>query len=255
MFGKTLITILALLATAQSATIPYGLIAEQEGRIVGGTPTTITAHPWQVSMQRSGVHFCGGSLISSTVVVTAAHCLLKVTVATLRVRAGSTYRSLGGVTSNAASFKVHEDYDSSTKINDIGIVKLQTKLTLGTNIKAIALTTTAPQHGAAASCSGWGSTSYAGNSYSAKLLYIDTRIVGRTECASSSYSYGSKIKDTMICAAASNKDACQGDSGGPLVSGGKLVGIVSWGTNCALAQYPGVYADVAKLSAWVTKQL
>jgi len=187
-------------------------------------------------------------------VVTAAHCLLKVTVSTLRVRAGSTYRSLGGVISNAASFKLHEGYSTSTKINDIGVVRLSTKLSLGTNIKAIPLATATPQHGSAASCSGWGTTSYNGPS-SAKLLYIDTRIVGRTECGSDSYGYSSKIRETMICAAASNKDACQGDSGGPLVAGGELVGIVSWGTNCASSKYPGVYANVAELRDWVNKQM
>ncbi|KAL7736461.1 hypothetical protein ACLKA6_019663 [Drosophila palustris] len=267
MFGKTIVIILGLLATANCAVIPNGLIAQRNmdtdldldlnlnGRIVGGSPTTISSHPWQVSLQRSGVHFCGGSVISSTMVVTAAHCLLKVTVSTLRIRAGSTYRSIGGVISNAALFKIHEDYSTSTKINDIGVVHLKTKLTLGTNIKAIPLATATPQHGSTASCSGWGTKLYNGNSYSATLLYIDTRIVGRTECGSSSYGYGSKIRNTMICAASRNKDACQGDSGGPLVSGGKLVGIVSWGTNCALSNYPGVYANVADLRDWVIKQM
>lgn len=258
MFSKIVVLILGFLACANSAVIPNGLISQRfldsNGRIVGGSATTISSHPWQVSLQRSGAHFCGGSVISSTMVVTAAHCLLKVTVSTLRVRAGSTYRSLGGFISNAASFKIHEGYSTSTKINDIGVVRLKTKLSLGTNIKAIPLATATPQHGSAASCSGWGTTSYNGSS-SAKLLYIDTRIVGRTECGSSSYGYGSKIRETMICAAASNKDACQGDSGGPLVSDGKLVGIVSWGTNCAASKYPGVYANVAELQDWVNKQM
>ena len=51
----------------------------------------------------------------------------------------------------------------------------------------------------------------------------------------------------MICAAGRNRDACYSDSGGPLMvktgCGGKeswiLVGVVSWGRGCALAQYPG----------------
>ena len=60
----------------------------------------------------------------------------------------------------------------------------------------------------------------------------------------------------MICAAVSGggKDACQGDSGGPLVVDGKLVGIVSWGLSCALADYPGVYSNVATLRSFVTNQ-
>ena len=60
----------------------------------------------------------------------------------------------------------------------------------------------------------------------------------------------------MICAAVpgGGKDACQGDSGGPLVVNGVLVGIVSWGLSCALADYPGVYSNVATLQSFVTKQ-
>jgi trypsin len=60
----------------------------------------------------------------------------------------------------------------------------------------------------------------------------------------------------MICAAVpgGGKDACNGDSGGPLVVGGQLVGIVSWGLSCALADYPGVYSNVATLKSFITDQ-
>jgi len=50
------------------------------------------------------------------------------------------------------------------------------------------------------------------------------------------------------------KDACQGDSGGPLVVDVQLVGIVSWGVSNALAEYPGVYANVANLKTFVTQE-
>jgi trypsin len=58
----------------------------------------------------------------------------------------------------------------------------------------------------------------------------------------------------MICAGVpgGGKDACQGDSGGPLVVGSQLVGIVSWGVGCALANYPGVYSSVASLRTFIT---
>jgi secreted trypsin-like serine protease len=57
----------------------------------------------------------------------------------------------------------------------------------------------------------------------------------------------------MICAASPGKDSCKADSGGPLtIDRGKgfteLVGIVSWGRDCALQNYPGVYANVAESS-------
>lgn len=43
-------------------------------RIVGGFQTTIENIPWQVSLQRTSKHICGGAIISSQFILTAAHC-------------------------------------------------------------------------------------------------------------------------------------------------------------------------------------
>ncbi|EDW90939.1 trypsin beta [Drosophila yakuba] len=243
--------LLSAVACALGGTIPEGLLPQLDGRIVGGTATTISSFPWQISLQRSGSHSCGGSIYSSNIIVTAAHCLQSVSASSLKIRAGSSYWSSGGVVISVSSFKNHEGYNANTMVNDIAIIKLSSALSFSSTIKSISLASSNPANGAAASVSGWGTESSGSSSIPSQLRYVSVKIVSQSQCASSAYGYGSQIKSSMICAYASGKDSCQGDSGGPLVSGGVLVGVVSWGYGCAAANYPGVYADVAALRSWV----
>jgi len=116
------------------------------------------------------------------------------------------------------------------------------------------LTSTEPPAGTRAVVIGWG-TLTPGGSLPLKLRAVEVYIISRVECNRAYAAYGG-ITYQMICAGVpgGGKDACQGDSGGPLVVNGTLVGIVSWGLSCALADYPGVYSNVAPLKSWVTQQ-
>lgn len=58
----------------------------EEDKIVGGYEINITAAPYQVSLRRYSYHICGGSIISESYVLTAAHCTLGMMASKLSVR-------------------------------------------------------------------------------------------------------------------------------------------------------------------------
>jgi len=130
---------------------------------------------------------------------------------------------------------------------DIALIRLQSKLTMNSRVSAIPLAGSSPESGSPATVSGWGALEF-NKELSFALREVDVDIMDQKQCLRS---YGRIITQDMICAAAPGKDACSGDSGGPLVSDGQLIGIVSFGTECAHPKYPGVYANVAELKPWI----
>src|SRR5690348_12693415 len=71
-------------------------IAPFRRKIVGGEPTEIEKHPWQVALQLNGGFFCGGSIIAQKWILTAAHCFDTSTQDT-------DWRAKAGVTNHAAA--------------------------------------------------------------------------------------------------------------------------------------------------------
>lgn len=88
-------------------------------------------------------------------------------------------------------------------------------------------------------------------------MKVDVPVISRSICTDQ-YSSVNRITSNMVCAGYSEggKDACSGDSGGPLVDGsGTLVGVVSWGTGCAQAGFPGVYTRVGNYIEWIANNI
>lgn len=98
-------------------------------RIIGGTPAGVDVWPWAVSIRVSNAHICGGTLISPTLVVTAAHCFNDVRrQSSLVVTAGSKYLSMIDQKRSISKIYLHRNYESQRYVNDIAILILSTPL-------------------------------------------------------------------------------------------------------------------------------
>lgn len=247
------VLLLAALSSCALAEVPM-----PDGRIVGGQETTIENFPHQISLQYVLMgHMCGGSIYKENVVITAAHCVDGAPTSLLRIVAGTTSKSSGGVSLSVDKVYKHENYNSKTVENDIAIIITKGSFTFSEKIQPIGLPAANDEAraGSKAIVSGWGSLKEGGLSPS-KLQYVEVNIVSLEECAKA-YGSSNPVTESMLCAGVSGggKDACQGDSGGPLIIGSTLVGIVSWGSGCARPDYPGVYSNVAYLRNWIDAKL
>lgn len=117
-------------------------------RIINGQTAVVNSWPWQVSLRRlysNGsitTHICGGSLLYTNYVITAAHCVDKYTASEVLVMVGVS--SLLSVPRSAfikvSGLKYHAGFSISPAIaNDIAVLKLETHVTLGDNIATVCL--------------------------------------------------------------------------------------------------------------------
>ncbi|XP_042162466.1 trypsin-3-like [Oncorhynchus tshawytscha] len=147
---KVIILLLALFAVAFAAPI-------EDDKIVGGYECRKNSASYQASL-KSGYHFCGGSLISSTWVVSAAHCYKS----RMQVRLGEHDITVNeGTEQFIDSVKVimHPSYNSRNLENDIMLIKLSRPTSLNSYVSTVALHSSCANSGTSCLVSGWGNLS------------------------------------------------------------------------------------------------
>ncbi|XP_017872413.1 PREDICTED: serine protease persephone-like [Drosophila arizonae] len=210
---------------------------------------------------------CGGSLISTRHVLTAAHCVndqdktpVFVRLGTVNIEHVSEHRQDINITDN---IRIHPDYVSTSKYNDIAILELAEEVRLTNYTYPACLETELfdPPSNASIYVAGWGVMNTTTRRTSKILLRAPLTVVPLAQCNDSfaaqplSHRYLERgIIDSLLCAAdliRGTKDACQGDSGGPLVlerdkenNKYSVMGVISSGFGCATTT-PGLYTRVA----------
>lgn len=232
-------------------------------RIVGGVPISISQAPWQVAIAIRNDTLCGGSLINSDWVLTAAHCATGVQPSSFSVFAGLDILSQRnrGDAIRVSQVVIHPNWNGNNFNADLALLKLSAPVTLGSNIQLIPLPeqvdpNTWPQQGSSATISGWGAASFGGAAVD-QLQEANISVLagpGVNSCGD----YGSNfsaLDDLCAGVPGGGIDACQGDSGSPLtvqVEGvAVLAGVTSVGNECALPNFPGIYTRVTTYINWI----
>ncbi len=230
-------------------------------RIIGGSDATQNTYPWMVSIQSKSdsEHFCGGSLIGESYILTAAHCIedaradeIQVVVSEFDLKQASQQEQVVAV----KNIYMHQGYGDD---HDIAVLELVAP----TNKTPVKLADTglnnSLQVGANMTVMGWGNQLTDGEKFPNILQEVQLPLADHAQCKANYAGVDMTITDNMLCAglAVGGKDSCQGDSGGPLVyqkdSDWFQTGVVSFGEGCAQENFFGVYTKVANYNDWIAQ--
>lgn len=188
------------------------IAANKHHRIVGGNVTSITAVPYLASIQLQThryayQHICGGAILNSEWITTAAHCIV---TRQLAVRFGvSNLKKNEGKLCRVVKIVKHPQYDGTAVRNDIALLRIACRIHPSTHHRPIELATPNTQlsTGTMAQVSGWGLTLKPTDDHSI-LRSVRVPIFDPKDCAKI---YSNLDERIMVCAgfAEGGRDSCQ----------------------------------------------
>ncbi|KAI1882970.1 hypothetical protein AGOR_G00240370 [Albula goreensis] len=240
-------------------------LTQPRSRIVGGSPAAPGSWPWLVNLRLDGGLMCGGVLVDSSWVVTAAHCFSG-------SRGENYWTAVVGefdITKTDPDEQVmkvnriitHPKFNPKTFNNDIALVELTSPVVLSDRVTPVCLPSgQEPPVGSPCLVAGWGSM-YEDGPPADLVMEAKVPLLPQNTCRSA---LGKElVTNTMFCAGylSGGIDSCQGDSGGPLIHQDRisgrfhLYGITSWGDGCGEKGKPGVYTRVMAFSDWILAEI
>ncbi|XP_033744525.1 CUB and sushi domain-containing protein 2-like [Pecten maximus] len=260
------------------------MIPRMLGRISRGQSVQQGSSPWHVILRdrREMTTFCGGTLISKSWILTAAHCTSNDHFSReFNKSFDANYVDLflgtdlcngtGGERRGIRRYIPHPRFGERAPYdNDIALIELDTPVEYNRQIRPICLQSLEAIEGVfmnrrlgrtVGRVIGCGrvheriteTPPYVRDVF---VPYVDRRFCSHARIGSGNFT------DSMICAGYNRAyfgDACSGDSGGSMSMQRTaddpwfLVGIVSWGVGCDRPGHYGYYTHVAKFLDWVSR--
>ncbi|PMB71399.1 Chymotrypsin-like protease CTRL-1 [Beauveria bassiana] len=217
-------------AVALTAGLPVALASVSMNKRIISPDESTDNYKFTVSIQDSNHnHLCGGMLLDSTTVLTAAHCFSAATDEGYVVAGKMDLTKEGGAVVNISTIQQPvlgkpnwKPAAKSDKINDIGIIKLATAIETSNEIEYAPLPKSAddltPDSKVVAV--GWGNPAILRKGEKAKPTEkrVEAAIPLQTmDKYTKSIGWDLGDTSTLLCAGKAGKNVCEGDSGGPLI--------------------------------------
>ncbi|KAH8418093.1 hypothetical protein KR222_011605 [Zaprionus bogoriensis] len=213
---------------------------------------------------------CGGSLVSASLVITAAHCVYKIKEDRVVVALGrydlDNYNEDGAEVRNVIRITTHPEYSSRLQQQpdaDIALITVDQPVIFNDLIRPICLWEAAAEdiESEVGNIAGWG-TDEQGNSMTRYPHVVEAKVASEAECARK-WKVQRVLERTLCAGNLDGSGPCLGDSGGGLMikrnNRWLLRGIVSLGErtsvgHCNLNQYV-LYCDLSKHLTWLRQNL
>ena len=180
-------------------------VADSAVAVFKGYNANPAEFPWYVTLTHNADEWCGGTMIATNIVLTAAHCV-PADHRTLRVVFG--YHSRHSVTVIPGRVVVEDHFNDAQHLSDVAIVFIDRRPPSATPID---LVTTDPPLGAQLTAVGFGCSSPPG----ARTCTLPSRLQGialqraDTDCG--------PLAATEFCVVSGRASLNHGDSGGPVM--------------------------------------